>query len=162
MYPEQFEYQRPASVSEAIGMLTANPDAKIIAGGHSLLPAMKLRLAAPSALVDIARIPELKGISVSGDGATIGAGTTYRELMDDQKLAKSYPMIAAACDMVGDPAVRSRGTIGGSLAHVDPAADLTAVMLALGASVTAAGPNGERAIGIDGLFGRLLTTSREP
>jgi carbon-monoxide dehydrogenase medium subunit len=162
VYPEQFEYQRPSSVSEAIGLLTANPEAKIIAGGHSLLPAMKMRLAAPAALVDIARIPELKGISVSGDGATIGAGTTYRELMDDAALAASYPVVAETCDKVGDPAVRSRGTLGGSLAHVDPAADLTAVMLALGASVTATGPNGERTIGIDDLFVGLLTTTLEP
>lgn len=161
MYPEQFEYQRPSSVSEAISMLSANPDAKIIAGGHSLLPAMKLRLAAPATLVDIARIAELKGIAASGSGATIGAGTTYRELMDSQELAASYPMIAVACDKVGDPAVRSRGTLGGSLAHVDPAADLTAVMLALGASVTAVGPNGERTIGIDDLFTGLLSTSLE-
>ena len=161
MYPEQFEYHRPSSVKEAIGLLAANPDAKVLAGGHSLLPAMKLRLAAPAALVDIGRIDELKGITASSNGATIGAGVTYRELMDSSDLAGSYPVIADTCDKVGDPAVRSRGTLGGSLAHVDPAADLTAVMLALDATVTVAGPGGERQIGIDDLFVGLLTTSME-
>ena len=162
MYPEQFEYQRPSSVSEAVSMLSANPEAKILAGGHSLLPAMKLRLAAPAALVDIGRISELKGISVSSDGATIGAGATYRELMDNEALATPFPVIAETCDKVGDPAVRSRGTLGGALAHVDPAADLTAVMLALDASVKAVGPKGERTIKVDDLFVGLLTTSLEP
>ncbi|MGD9711323.1 MAG: xanthine dehydrogenase family protein subunit M [Thermomicrobiales bacterium] len=159
MYPEQFEYHRPSSVTEAIGLLTANPDAKLLAGGHSLLPAMKLRLAAPPALVDITRLDELKGIEVSANGARIGAGVTYRELMDSSELAGPYPVIADACDKVGDPAVRSRGTLGGSLAHVDPAADLTAVMLALDATITATGPDGERQIGIDDFFVGLLASS---
>ncbi len=162
MYPEQFEYHRPSSVQEAVGLLSGNPDAKILAGGHSLLPAMKLRLAAPAALVDIARLDELKGISASANGATIGGGTTYRELMDSSELAGPYPVVAQACDKIGDPAVRSRGTIGGALAHVDPAADLTAVLLALDATVTAVGSGGERTIGIDDLFVGLLTTSLEP
>lgn len=162
MYPDQFEYHRPSTVSEAISLLSANAEAKVLAGGHSLLPAMKLRLAAPGALVDISRISELKGITVTADGTTIGAGTTYRELMDAAELASAYPVIAETADKIGDPAVRSRGTIGGALAHVDPAADLTAVALALDASVKATGPNGERTIGIDDLFVGLLTTSLEP
>ncbi len=158
MYPEQFEYHRPDSVSEAIGLLNANPDAKILAGGHSLLPAMKLRLAAPAALIDIGRIGELKGISVNG-GATIGAGATYRELIDSTELAGAFPMLVEAANVVGDPAVRSRGTLGGSLAHVDPAADLTAVALALDASVTVVGSGGPRTVPVSELFVGLLTTS---
>jgi carbon-monoxide dehydrogenase medium subunit len=160
VYPEQFEYHRPSTVSEAVGLLSANPDAKILAGGHSLLPAMKLRLAAPAALVDIGRIDSLKGISVDG-GATIGAGVTYRELIDSAELASAFPVVVQAAEIVGDPAVRSRGTLGGSLAHVDPAADLTAVVLALNASVTAEGPNGQREIAVDDLFAGLLTTTLE-
>ena len=160
MYPEQFEYHRPSTVSEAVGLLSANPDAKILAGGHSLLPAMKLRLAAPAALVDIGRIDSLKGISIDG-GATIGAGVTYRELIDSADLAGAFPVVVQAAEIVGDPAVRSRGTLGGSLAHVDPAADLTAVVLALNASVTAEGPNGQREIAVDDLFAGLLTTTLE-
>ncbi|CAN5775690.1 xanthine dehydrogenase family protein subunit M [soil metagenome] len=158
MYPEQFAYHRPDSVSEAISLLNANPDAKILAGGHSLLPAMKLRLAAPSALIDIGRIGELKGISVNG-GATIGAGATYRELIDAAELAVSFPMLVDAANVVGDPAVRSCGTLGGSLAHVDPAADLTAVALALDASVTVVGSGGQRTVPVSELFVGLLTTS---
>jgi aerobic carbon-monoxide dehydrogenase medium subunit len=161
VFPEQFEYHRPGSVSEAVQLLSSNPEAKIIAGGHSLLPAMKLRLAVPAALVDIAKLPDLKGISVDG-GARIGAMTTYRELIASDELAAAFPMFREAADKVGDPAVRARGTIGGSLAHADPAADLTAVMLALGGSVKAVGSNGERTIDVDDLFVGLLTTSLEP
>jgi carbon-monoxide dehydrogenase medium subunit len=161
VFPEQFAYQRASSVDQAIQMLEENPDAKIIAGGHSLLPAMKLRLAAPSALIDIGRIPELKGISVNG-GVTIGAMTTYRELLDSQDLKQAVPVLAETAYIVGDTQVRSKGTLGGSLAHSDPAADFTAVMLALGASVRAKGPNGERDVLADDLFVDLLTTSLEP
>lgn len=161
MYPEQFEYLRPTTVSEAVNLLSANPDAKILAGGHSLLPAMKLRLAAPAALVDIGRIESLKGITVNG-GATIGAGVTYRELIDSAELAGSFPMLVEAAEIVGDPAVRSRGTLGGSLAHLDPAADLTAVALALNASVTVQGSGGQREIAVDDLFVGLLTTTLAP
>jgi carbon-monoxide dehydrogenase medium subunit len=158
VYPEQFAYHRPSTVSEAVSLLSENPDAKILAGGHSLLPAMKLRLAAPAALVDIGRIDELKGISVNG-GATIGAGTTYRELLDSAELGAAFPIIPEAVNVLGDPAVRSRGTVGGSLAHVDPAADLTAVALALDASVRVQGSGGERTVKVDDLFVGLLTTS---
>jgi carbon-monoxide dehydrogenase medium subunit len=159
MYPSQFDYFRPASVQEAIGLLTQNPDAKILAGGHSLVPALKLRLAAPSALIDIGRIPALSGISVSNGAATIGAMTTYRQLQESAELASAFPIIAQTAGVVGDPAVRSRGTLGGALAHSDPAADFPATMLALNASVKVVGPNGERTIGIDDLFVDLFTTS---
>ena len=142
-------------------MLAANPDAKVLAGGHSLIPAMKLRLALPGTLVDIGRIEELKGVSVNG-GARIGALTTYVELEDSAELARAFPVIKETANIVGDPSVRSRGTLGGSLAHSDPAADFTAVMLALGASVSVTGPNGNREISTDDLFVDLLTTSLEP
>jgi carbon-monoxide dehydrogenase medium subunit len=161
VYPEQFEYHRPSTVSEAVSLLSGNPDAKVLAGGHSLLPAMKLRLAAPAALVDIGRIDSLKGISVDG-GANIGAGVTYRELIDSAELASAFPVVGQAAEIVGDPAVRSRGTLGGSLAHVDPAADLTAVALALNATVTVEGSGGQREIAVDDLFAGLLTTTLEP
>lgn len=158
MYPSQFEYHRPSSVQEAVALLASNPDAKVVAGGHSLIPAMKLRLATPGALVDISRVSGLTGISVGG-GATIGAMTTYRELLDSADLKGPFPIIAETANVVGDPHVRNRGTLGGSLAHSDPAADFTAVMLALGASVTASGANGDRTISTDDLFVDLLTTS---
>lgn len=161
MYPGQFEYQRPSSVQEAVAILAGDPEAKVLAGGHSLVPAMKLRLAMPGTLVDIGRIAELKGITVNG-GATIGAMTTYDELQDSAELTNAFPVIKETVNIVGDPAVRARGTLGGSLAHSDPAADFTAVMLALGASVKATGSNGEREISADDLFVDLLTTSLEP
>jgi aerobic carbon-monoxide dehydrogenase medium subunit len=161
VYPDQFQYHRPSSVSEAVSLLGSNPEAKVLAGGHSLLPAMKLRLAAPGALVDIGRIDELRGISDDG-GTRIGAMTTYREILDSQELASKFPMLVEATNVVGDPAVRARGTIGGSLAHVDPAADLTAAALALDATVAVQGSGGEREVPVSELFVGLLTTSLAP
>jgi len=121
---------------------------------------MKLRLAQPSALVDIGRISGLRGIKVSGDGSvSIGALTTYQDLQDSEELKQAYPIIAETANLVGDPQVRVRGTLGGSLAHVDPAADFTAVILALNGSVKVAGGGGERTIPIDELFVGLLATS---
>ncbi len=160
MFPSAFSYHRASSVEEAVRLLASNPDAKILAGGHSLLPAMKLRLATPSALIDIGRIAGLRGIRVNSDGSiVIGALTTYHDLMDSAELRQGYPIIAETANVVGDPQVRARGTLGGSLAHADPAADFPAVMLALGASVKAVGTGGERVIPIDDLFVGLLTTS---
>lgn len=161
MYPQQFEYVRPSSVDEAIGILASNPDAKILAGGHSLIPAMKLRLAAPGTIVDLGKVEGLAGVSKSGDGVKIGAMTTYAAIIDSNAFG-DFPMVTEATKQVGDPAVRNRGTIGGSLAHNDPAADLTAVMLALNASVEAKGSNGTRDVAVDDLFVGLLTTSLEP
>ena len=160
MYPSQFEYHKPSSLQEAIALLASDPESKILAGGHSLIPAMKLRLANPGSLVDISGIAGLNGISVNG-GATIGAMTTYRELLDNADLKGPFPVISETANVVGDPAVRNRGTIGGSMAHSDPSADYTAVLLALGASVTAVGSNGERTISLDDLFVDLFTTSLE-
>jgi aerobic carbon-monoxide dehydrogenase medium subunit len=158
VFPNQFDYHRPSSVQEAISLLQANPDAKLLAGGHSLLPAMKLRLAQPPALVDLGAVDGLRGISVNG-GVKVGAMTTYAELRDSKELASRLPIVAETANNVGDAQVQNRGTLGGSLAHSDPAADFTAVMLALGASVKAVGPNGERTISTDDLFVDLLTTA---
>ena len=161
MFPTQFEYHRPGTVEEAVRHLQQLPDAKILAGGHSLLPAMKLRLAAPTAIVDLDRVEGLRGISVDG-GVRIGAMTTYQQLIDSAELRERLPMLGEAAYNVGDPQVQARGTVGGSLAHADPAADFTAVVLALGGSVTAVGAGGERTIAADDLFVDLLTTSLQP
>lgn len=161
MFPNQFAYHRPTSVEEAVGLLQADPEAKILAGGHSLMPAMKLRLAAPSALVDLNRIEGLRGVSVNG-GVRIGAMTTYRQLIDSAELRQRLPVVGEAAENVGDQQVQSRGTLGGSLAHADPASDFTAVMLALGGEVTAVGTGGQRTISADDLFVDLLTTSLQP
>ncbi|MCA9880931.1 MAG: FAD binding domain-containing protein, partial [Thermomicrobiales bacterium] len=161
MFPNQFEYHRPGSVDEAIALLVADPDAKLLAGGHSLVPAMKLRLASPTALVDLGSVEGLTGIDANGK-ITIGAMTTYADLRDSKDLAGVLPIIPATADNVGDPAVQARGTLGGALAHSDPAADFTAVFLALDGSVDVTGANGTRTIGADDLFVDLFTTALEP
>lgn len=161
MFPNQFEYHRPGSVGEAIALLVADPDAKVLAGGHSLVPAMKLRLASPSALVDLSGVEGLSGIDANGK-ITIGAMTTYADLRDSGELASLLPVIPATADSVGDPAVQARGTLGGALAHSDPAADFTAVFLALDGSVDVTGSNGARTISADDLFVDLFTTALEP
>jgi carbon-monoxide dehydrogenase medium subunit len=141
--------------------LTNNPDAKILAGGYSLIPAMKLRLAQPGELVDLADIAELKGIAIDGD-ARIGAMTTYNQLRDHAGLAAAYPILPEAIGVIGDLQVREHGTFGGALAHNDPAADLTAVFLALNGDVTVHGGDGERTIPADELFVDLWTTTLNP
>lgn len=161
MYPASFDYHRATSIADAIGRLTANPDAKILAGGYSLIPAMKLRLATPGELVDLAGVAGLKEITIQ-DGARIGALTTYNEARDHAELAAQYPILAEAINVIGDQQVRAHGTLGGALAHNDPAADFTAVFLALGGEVTAVGSGGERVIAADDLFVDLWTTSLEP
>lgn len=160
MYPRPFEYQRAGSVQEAVALLQANPDAKIIAGGHSLLPAMKLRLASPGALVDIFEIAELKNLSFDG-GATIGAGVTWATLLADENL-KQFGALHESVARVGDVQVRNRGTIGGSAAHADPAADIPAALMVLNAEFVAQVPNGERTISAGDFFVDILTTALEP
>jgi aerobic carbon-monoxide dehydrogenase medium subunit len=162
MFPTEFQYFAPKSVAEAISLLQQHgDDAKILAGGHSLLPAMKLRLAQPAVLVDIGKIAELKGVTVNG-GVSIGALTTYRMLEESAELRAACPVIVDTVAVIGDAQVRNRGTIGGSLAHSDPAADLPAVILALGATLSAQGPNGSRDISADDMFTEMLTTALEP
>jgi len=158
VFPSQFDYHRPTTVAEAVGLLQQNPDAKVLAGGHSLLPAMKLRLAAPSALVDLSQVEGLTGISTNGS-VVIGAMTTYAELRDSAALKSALPIIPDTAYQVGDPQVQAVGTLGGSLAHADPASDFTAVALALDASVKAVGADGERTISAEDLFVDLFTTS---
>ena len=162
MFPAPFTYSRASSVADAVAMLHANPDAKIIAGGHSLIPAMKIRLAMPGELVDLRDIAELRGIEISDDAVTIKAMTTYNEVRDNADVREIFPILAEAIHILGDAQVRERGTLVGSLAHNDPAADLTAVVLAIGGSVHAVGPSGERDIALDDFFVDLWTTLLEP
>jgi carbon-monoxide dehydrogenase medium subunit len=161
MFPSQFEYHRPDSVGAAAALLAADPDAKLLAGGHSLVPAMKLRLASPSALVDLGGVGGLSGIDTTG-GITIGAMTSYAALRDSRTLRGVLPMLAEAANNVGDPAVQARGTIGGALAHSDPAADFTALFLALNGSVDVTGASGSRKIAADDFFVDLFTTALAP
>ncbi len=146
MFPAQITYHRAGSVAEAVQLLSDNEGAKILAGGHSLLPLMKLRLAAPAVLVDIGRIEALKGVSASGGGITIGALTTHAEIASSDLVQQHAPVLAEAAALVGDPAVRNRGTIGGSVSHSDPASDQPTVLTALGATFNVTGPGGDRSI----------------
>jgi aerobic carbon-monoxide dehydrogenase medium subunit len=161
MYPAPFEYVAAATLDEAIEALTHHGDeAKVLAGGQSLIPLMKLRLAAPSVLVDIGRIGELIGIAEPVDAHwVIGALTTESEIERSAQVAARMPILADATALIADPLVRNRGTIGGNLAHADPANDHPAVMLACAAEVVAWGPAGERVIPIDDFFVDMFTTS---
>jgi aerobic carbon-monoxide dehydrogenase medium subunit len=159
MYAPSFEYFRARSVGDAHQLLAAHPGAKLLAGGHSLVPLLKLRLAAPSALVDIGRIPELRGISRQGDQIRIGALTTHAELAASADLRDAAAALADGAAVVGDPAVRNRGTIGGNIAHADPASDLPTALVALDARMVAAGPGGERTIPADQFFTGIMTTA---
>lgn len=161
MIPVAFSYHKAASVDDAIARIAENPEAKILAGGHSLVPAMKLRLAAPAELVDITGLNDLKSISI-GDAIEIGSLVTYAELRDHEGIKSVLPIMAETIEQVGDRQVRARGTFGGSIAHADPAADLTAVLLALGGEVHVKGPNGERSIPVEEFFVDLWTTALEP
>lgn len=158
MYPADFDYHRARSLQEAQRMLAENPGAKLLAGGHSLIPLMKLRLAAPPAVIDIGRIAELRGITAAGGALRIGALTTHAELAASADVKRKAAALAEAAAVVGDPAVRNRGTIGGNVAHADPASDLPTVLVALGAQVVAVGPRGERMIDADRFFTGIMTT----
>lgn len=163
MYPATFEYHRAGTVDEAVALLRQHgEDAKLLAGGHSLLPVMKLRFAQPRHLVDIRKIPTLAGIRETDGALVIGATTTHRQLESSTLLRRRHPAITDAAGQIGDMQVRNMGTIGGSLAHADPAADLPAVMLALDVEITALGPNGERRIAARDFFQGLMTTALAP
>jgi carbon-monoxide dehydrogenase medium subunit len=159
MFAQSFDYYRARSVQEAHKLLAAHPGAKLLAGGHSLLPLLKLRLAAPPALVDIGRIPELRGITWTGDHVRIGALSTHAELATSVDLKPLVPALAEAAATVGDPAVRNRGTIGGNVAHADPASDLPTVLVALGARMIAASSSGERVIPAEEFFTDIMATA---
>jgi carbon-monoxide dehydrogenase medium subunit len=163
MIPASFEYQRAKTVDEAVTLLSqAGEDAKLLAGGHSLLPLMKLRLATPSVLIDIGRLSDLSYVREDGNQVVIGALTRHRDLEISDILRNHVPVLAHVAGQVGDPQVRHRGTIGGSVAHGDPASDLPAVCLALGATFTAVGANGERQIAATDFFRGFLETVLEP
>jgi carbon-monoxide dehydrogenase medium subunit len=163
MIPAPFEYVRPSSVSEAVTALSeGGEDAKVLAGGQSLIPVMRLRLAYPSTVVDVGRIPELRGVTDDGDAIVIGAMTTHHDVLHDALVREHAPIIAQATQTVADPQVRHRGTFGGSLAHADPAGDLPAVALALECEFVATGPQGERRIAADEFFRDYLTTALSP
>ncbi|HVD92162.1 MAG TPA: xanthine dehydrogenase family protein subunit M [Vicinamibacterales bacterium] len=162
MFAAAFDYYRAGSIAEAHKLLREHPDARLLAGGHSLIPLMKMRLAMPAALVDIGRIASLKGITARGASLRIGSLTTHAELASSPVLQSACPMLAEAAGLIGDSQVRNMGTIGGNIAHADPASDLPAVLLALDATIHAAGPNGERAIPIAGFFQGMMTTALGP
>jgi carbon-monoxide dehydrogenase medium subunit len=156
--PVPFEYARAASVDDALARLAAAEGAgKLIAGGHSLVPMMKLRLTEPSLLIDIARIPGLAGIRESNDAIEIGAATTHHDVATSAVLRQRCPVLPEAAAEIGDPQVRNRGTIGGSLAHADPSADYPAVMLAVDADIHIRGPRGERRVKASAFFQNLFT-----
>ncbi len=160
MIPASFDYVAPTSVSEAVSALSgAGEDAKVMAGGQSLIPVLRLRLAYPTTVVDLGRIAELKGVRDDGDAIVIGAMTAHDDVMHDALVQQFAPVIAQATATVADPAVRHRGTFGGALAHADPAGDLGAVALALDCEFVASGPSGERRIAAADFFQDYLTTA---
>ncbi|MEZ4563849.1 MAG: xanthine dehydrogenase family protein subunit M [Thermomicrobiales bacterium] len=163
MNPSSFDYYRPESISEAIALLQEHGEnVKLLAGGHSLLPIMKLRLAEPDALIDIGRIDALRGVAKVADGISIGALTTHRQIAVDPLIERHAPLLAVTASHVGDRQVRARGTLGGALAHADAAADYPAAILALNAAMVAEGPSGERKIASSDFFLDFLTTALEP
>ncbi len=158
MYPAKFDYYRAASVEEAVALLHRHRESKVLAGGHSLLPIMKLRLAHPRALVDIGHIHILRGISHHDGTLRIGALTTHGEIAASELLREECPLLAEAASHIGDPQVRNKGTIGGNVAHADPASDLPAALVALGATIHIAGPAGNRSAAARSFFTSLLET----
>jgi aerobic carbon-monoxide dehydrogenase medium subunit len=163
MIPAPFDYQRAASVDEAIELLGAHGDeAKLLAGGHSLLPLMKLRLAQPTVLVDIGRIGDLSYVEDGRGTVRIGSLTRHHDVATSDLVREQVPLLAEAAGQIGDPQVRHRGTIGGSIAHGDPASDLPAVLLALRGTLVVRGPGGEREIAADDFFTGFLETALAP
>jgi carbon-monoxide dehydrogenase medium subunit len=163
MIPASFEYRRADSVEQALGWLAEDPDStKLLAGGHSLLPLMKLRLATPSVLVDVGRLTDLSYVRDAGDHVAIGALTRHRDLEVSEVALAQVPLLAHVAGQVGDPQVRHRGTIGGSLSHGDPASDLPAAVLALDATLVIDGPRGRREVPAADFFRGFLETAVEP
>ena len=146
MFAAEFEYRKAGSIADAVRLLSENPDAKLLAGGHSLIPLMRFRLARPEVVIDIGGIDGLRGITVAGDHINIGALTTHAEIANSTEVQQANGLLAEAAGGIGDPAVRNRGTIGGNLAHADPASDWATVLTALGANVSVQGPSGSRTV----------------
>ena len=159
MYAPDFAYFRAGSLAEAGQLLREHPGAKLLAGGHSLIPLLKLRLTTPPALIDIGRLDELKGIRVPDGRVRIGALTTHAELAASSELVERCPALAEAAGLIGDPAVRNRGTIGGNVAHADPASDLPTVLCALDATVVVTAAGGERSIAAGDFFEGMMETA---
>jgi aerobic carbon-monoxide dehydrogenase medium subunit len=163
MIPVGFDYARPDSVDAAVALLGERGDeASVLAGGHSLLPVMKLRLAVPELVIDVGRLEELRYVRLDGDEVAIGAGTRHAALETSELLGAECPLLAAVARTVGDPQVRHRGTIGGSLAHGDPASDLPAAVLALGGTIVLRGPRGERRVPATEFHTGVFATAKEP
>jgi carbon-monoxide dehydrogenase medium subunit len=167
MYSSDFTYYAPTSLAEALELLqrgqSSGGETKLLAGGQSLIPLMKLRMAEPAVLIDVGRVPELRGVGEEGDGVVLGAGTTYLQASTSPIVQRRCPLVVQAISQVGDPQVRARGTIGGSLAHADPAGDLPAVAVALSAEIRTASPGGAaRRLSADSFFVDLLTTALQP
>jgi aerobic carbon-monoxide dehydrogenase medium subunit len=163
MIPAAFEYRRASTADEAVSLLAEHgEDAKLLAGGHSLLPLMRLRLAMPAVLVDIGRVGDLSYVSDDGGQVRIGALTRHHDLEHSELVRAQVPLLAEVAGQIGDPQVRHRGTIGGSIAHGDPASDLPAALLALRATLVARGPGGEREIPVDDFFTGFLETALAP
>jgi aerobic carbon-monoxide dehydrogenase medium subunit len=163
MIPASFDYVRPSTVEDAVAALgEAGEDAKALAGGQSLLPLLRMRLAYPSTLVDLGRVDGLRGVRRDGDQLVIGAMTTHHDVVHDPVIREHCPVLAQATATVADPAVRHRGTLGGSLSHADPAGDLPAVALALEAELVIAGPGGRRTVPVAQFFSDYLETAIQP
>lgn len=162
MIPYEVEYLRAGSVQQALSLLVQNPEAKILAGGHTLLPMMKLRLARPALLVDIGRLPELRGIAVHEETISIGSATTHAELEASAELKQLAPLFPLAAAVIADPTVRNRGTIGGALVHADPSADWPAVVLAMDAEMEVVGAHGSRRIPAPEFFAGFMATVVAP
>jgi carbon-monoxide dehydrogenase medium subunit len=159
MYATDFDYYRAGSLGEAHRLLQRHKGAKLLAGGHSLVPLLKLRLAAPPAVIDIGRVAELRGITIAGGMLRIGALTTHADIAASADVRRACAALADAAGMIGDAQVRNWGTIGGNVAHADPGSDLPTVLTAVGARFLVSGPTGQRALGANELFVGLLTTS---
>ena len=160
MYPAQFDYHTPGTIKEALDLLGKHKDdAKLLAGGHSLLPAMKFRLARPAHIVDLRKVPGLSGVKEDGGTLVIGTMTTHYAVESSAVVKSKCGVLAQTAAMIGDPMVRNMGTIGGSLAHADPAADYPATAIAVGAELVAEGPKGKRTIKVDDFFKGLMTTA---
>lgn len=163
MYPSSFDYHAAGSVQEALALLAQyGDDAKLLAGGHSLIPVMKLRFAAPAHLIDIGRIASLSAIADGGANIHVGATARHADVAASSVVRTRVPLLAEVAGHIGDPLIRNMGTIGGSIAHADPAADLPAAMLALGASLVLAGPSGTRSVAADDFFTDVFATALQP